>query len=165
MQQNLDAIYRNSYSLDKGYVYFSRTPVKIRVVLGSCVSVCLWDKESKFGCMNHFMHPLALKSSKATPKFGNAAMIAMFRIMEEAGSKSKNLIAQIFGGGKPEHHRGDDVGAENVAVARKYLKKKGIKIVSEDVGGSLGRKIVFDTATGQAAVLKVEDIRNSDWFY
>lgn len=165
MQQSLEAIYENSYSLDKGYVYFSKTPAKIHAVLGACVAVCLWDKETHYGCMNHFMHPLARKSSKATPRFGNAAMVAMFRIMDEAGSKTKNVIAQIFGGGKPEDHEGEDIGSKNVAVAKKYLNKKGIRIVSEDVGGSLGRKVIFNTATGHAAVLKVEDIRRSDWYY
>lgn len=165
MQENLDAIAENTYSLDKGYVYFSRSPVKIRAVLGACVAVCIWDKENKYGCMNHFMHPEAKKSTRATPKYGNAAMIAMFRIMEEAGSKTKDMIAQIFGGGAPEELEGDNVGADNIDVARRYLNKKGVRIVSEDVGGSLGRKVIFDTATGQAAVLKVEGIRRSDWYY
>jgi len=55
------------------------------------------------------------------------------------------------------------VGHENVAIARSVLQKKGIAIVSEDVGGNMGRKVVFDTETGQLMTLKVHKIRDSDW--
>jgi chemotaxis protein CheD len=40
----------------------------------------------------------------------------------------------------------------------------GISIVSEDVGGALGRKIVFNTLTNDVAVLKTDGVRKSDWF-
>jgi chemotaxis protein CheD len=50
-----------------------------------------------------------------------------------------------------------------VEIARKILREKGIAIASEDVGGSVGRKIVFDLATGHVAVLKVHKVRDEDW--
>ena len=50
-----------------------------------------------------------------------------------------------------------------MSVARRALSRRGIRVASEDVGGSLGRKIVFDTGSGQVAVLKVRNIRKSDW--
>lgn len=157
----------NTYFLDKGYVYFSKAPVKIHAVLGSAVAVCLWDRKRCFGGMNHFTHPTAEDSQKATPRFGNAAMVALFRVMERAGSANRDIVAQVFGGGTPDSAEIDDepIGEQNVAVARTMLKQKGIKVVSEDVGGSLGRKIVFDVSSGSVAVLKVENIRRSDWTY
>ncbi len=36
-------------------------------------------------------------------------------------------------------------------------------VASEDVGGKKGRKILFDTASGHVAVLKVHDLRREDW--
>lgn len=72
-----------------------------------------------------------------------------------------NFEAQIFGGG--ELDTCDKTGEENVEIARKVLNKKGVNIVSEDVGGEKGRKILFDTDTGHVAVLKVYDVRDVDW--
>jgi chemotaxis protein CheD len=57
-----------------------------------------------------------------------------------------------------------DIGKENIAMARQVLRRMGISIVSEDVGGELGRKIVFNTLTSDVAVLKTEGIRKSDWY-
>jgi chemotaxis protein CheD len=161
MEQNSQALRENIYHLERGYVYFSKSPMKIHTVLGTAVSVCLWDTKLKIGGMNHYVYPIAESAAKATPDHGNAAIIALLRIMQGAGSQLKDLVAQIFGGGFPDSD--DNQGNENVTIARRLLKKRGLKIVSEDVGGSLGRKVVFDTATGQAAVIKVNNIRNSDW--
>ena len=43
------------------------------------------------------------------------------------------------------------------------MSKKQIPLVSEDVGGNKGRKVVFNTRTREALVLKVERIRKEDW--
>lgn len=153
----------NSYILDKGYIYLSKTPATVHSVLGSAVSVCLWDRQKKIGAMNHFVQPVAEKAGLATAKFGNAAMLAMYKMMIDCGCRASDMVAQVFGGAFPEHDPNHNIGSKNVEVARNFLKKKRIKVVSEDVGGNLGRKIIFDTTTGRVAVLKVEQIRSSDW--
>lgn len=163
MNQNIDSISDKTYQLEQGFVYFSKSPAHVHAVLGSCVSVCLWDKRMKYGGMNHYRHPNADNLDEATPVFGNAAMIALIRLMEDSGCRIKDIIAQIFGGGVPEDDNVSDIGSSNIEIARKILEKKGIKVVSEDVGGSLGRKIYFDTGSGKVAVLKVEKIRRTDW--
>jgi chemotaxis protein CheD len=40
------------------------------------------------------------------------------------------------------------IGDENIAVARELLTRFNIPIVAEDVGGSRGRRVTFDTASG-----------------
>jgi len=155
--------YHETYTLEKGFVYFSQTPVAVHTVLGSAVSVCIWDTENKYGAINHFVKPQPGKNELPTPTFGNAAMVAIVKLMAQAGSKTKNLVAQIFGGAAPMEDTHHSIGKENIEMARTYLKQKKIRVVSEDVGGNLGRKIVFDTSTGRAAVLKIDQIRKSDW--
>ncbi|MCJ7615365.1 MAG: hypothetical protein MUO43_02390 [Desulfobacterales bacterium] len=39
-----------------------------------------------------------------------------------------------------------------------------ISIVSEDVGVEKGTKIVFNTDTSEIAVIKVDKLRNKDWY-
>lgn len=86
-------------------------------------------------------------------------------MMIEAGSNRTDIIAQIYGGAVKEKSEKPDLGTQNVETARKVLKKKDIAIISEDVGGMMGRKIAFDIKTGQVAVLKVHEynIRDTDW--
>ncbi len=154
---------RASYHLESGHICFSRRATAIRTVVGSCVAVCMWDRNRKCGGMNHFMYPVTREPSKATPQYGNVATVALVKLLEEAGCERGDLVAQILGGGWPEGEAARDLGMENVEVARKVLARKGIAVISEDVGGSMGRKVLFDTGTGELAVLKVHKIRDGDW--
>jgi chemotaxis protein CheD len=152
------------YFLKPGYIFVPSKPALISAVLGSCVAVCLWDRKRKVGGMNHFQFPATAEQKEATAVFGNVATFALIRMMTKEGSKVKHLEAQIFGGAHDPGLSLRNVGRENIRAARKVLNQARIKIVSEDVGGERGRKIVFNTATNEVAVLKVERLRKSDWF-
>ena len=152
-----------SYYLEPGYIYFTRTPAVIRTVVGSCVAVCLWDSRLKYGGMNHFLRPVTRDASSATPKFGNVATAALVNMMTDAGCTTKDLVAQIFGGAFPSGTTQDNVGQQNVDVAHAVLTKRGIVVASTDTGGNMGRKVVFDTSTGQLGTLKVHKLRDGDW--
>lgn len=154
----------NEYFLKPGHLIFSTEPILIKTVLGSCVSVCIWDRVLKYGAMNHYIFAKTLNKKEATPQFGNVSLITLIKIMLDASSEIKNLIAQILGGAQNENVTQTDIGYENVEIARKILAKKKIRINSEDVGGSMGRKVIFDTANGEVGVLKVHQIRNEDWY-
>ena len=158
-----DMLSEVTYHLEPGYIYMSSKGDVIRTVVGSCVAVCMWDKRRKFGGMSHFLYPEIKEKSKATACYGNVAVPMLLKLMKDTGSRKKDIVAQIFGGGKLHDATKSNVGDENIAIARRMLEPKGIPIISEDVGGSMGRKILFDTASGQVAILKVHRIRQSDW--
>ncbi|MGM0442870.1 MAG: chemotaxis protein CheD [Fibrobacterota bacterium] len=151
------------YTLQAGYMVSKRGEGTIRTVLGSCVSVCICSGAGGYGAMNHFLYPRTADPARATPMFGNVATLALIRMVQDEGFHPSELEAQIFGGAYPPGAAGRDIGAENIAVAEKVLARKGITLVSRDVGGGRGRKIVLDVATGHVAVVKVRAIRNSDW--
>lgn len=151
------------YSLEPGHIFFSSGNHVIRTVLGSCVAVCLWDRELGYGAMNHFLYPRIFDRTRATARFGNVATLKLVTMMQGAGSSAACMTAQIYGGAFPEGARGHNVGVDNVEVARRVLRKHAVRIVSEDVGGVLGRKILFDIQTGHVAVLKVNQLRLGDW--
>jgi len=161
----MDIANRPDYFLQPGYIYFSKTPAIVRTVLGSCVAVTLWDKAQQYGGMNHFLRPWTKDPAEATPQFGNVATAALLQIMEDAGCRREDIVAQITGGAAPDGANESDVGQGNVQVAREILSRKGIPVISEDIGGTMGRKIVFDTYTGQLVVLKVHRIRETDWAF
>lgn len=147
------------YFLEPGYVYHSKQAVVVSTVLGSCVAVTLWDSRQRSGGICHFIYPATADPAEATPVYGNAATAALVNLMDQSGSRRGDLEAQIIGGAQCN---GSGEG-RSVKVARRMLQRKGIRIVSEDIGGSLGRKVVFDIFSGEVAVLKVHKLRNGDW--
>lgn len=158
-----DVPQESSYYLQPGYIYCSQSPATVRTVVGSCVSVCIWDRHLKYGAMNHFRYPTTRDRDQATPVYGNVATPELIRMMLEAGSRRTDLTAQIVGGACAIPGDRASVGMRNAQVARAALERGGIQISSEDTGGHMGRKIVFDTATGHIIILKVHRIRAEDW--
>jgi len=153
-----------NYYLEPGYIFLAEKPTSISTVLGSCVSVCIYDRKRKIGGMNHFKVPFATDSDQATARFGNVATITLIRMMIHDGSKIKNLEAQILGGAHDRKVSPKDIGFENILAAKRILTRERIRVTSEDVRGGKGRKIVFNTATNEIAVFKVDKLRESDWY-
>ncbi|MBD3394854.1 MAG: hypothetical protein GF418_04430 [Chitinivibrionales bacterium] len=129
-------------------------------VLGSNVSVCVWDTAGRIAGMNNFSEPATYDAERATARFGNVATVKLIDMIRERCADA-DLEAHIFGGASPRD--GCEAGNANVAMARSILSRRCIPVVSEDVGGRKGRKIMFDTTSGHVAVLKVHDIRKDDW--
>ena len=154
----------NNYYLEPGYIFVATNPTSISTVLGSCVSVCLYDRKRKTGGMNHYRLPCIREKNIATANYGNVAIITLIRMMIHDGSKLKHLEAQIFGGAYNPSVSKKDIGRENILIAKKTLARERIHITSEDVGGRKGRKIVFNTDTNEIVVLKVDRLRLSDWY-
>ena len=153
-----------NYFLEPGYIFVSPQPAVISTVLGSCIAVCLYDGKQRIGGMNHFQFPATRRRGQAAARYGNVALPYLIRLILDRGSKKKNLEAQIFGGAHNRELSSDDIGSENITIARKVLAREGIRIVSEDVGAQKGRKIVFNTRANEIAVLKVDQIRKGDWY-
>ena len=152
------------YFMKPGYILVPDRPTAIATVLGSCVSVCIYDGLLQAGGMNHFQLPSSQQAGRSTARYGDAATLKLIRLMVENGSKVRNMEAQIFGGAYNAEISSWNVGFENIHIAKKILGVKGIPVVSEDVGGNKGRKIIFNTRTNEIAVLKMDEIRKDDWF-
>jgi chemotaxis protein CheD len=153
-----------NYFLQPGYIYLAAQPTKISTVLGSCVSVCIYDRKRKIGGINHFYYPFTKDTSHSTAQYGNVSTITLIRMIQKGGSKNKHLEAQILGGAHQDDGSLKNIGRENYQVAKRILLREKVAIVSEDVGGVKGRKIVFNTATNEVAVIKVDRLRQSDWY-
>ena len=153
-----------NYFLKPGYIFLAEKPTVISTVLGSCVSVCIYDKKRKIGAMNLFQYPVVTDKTKATAVYGNVSTIAMIRMMEQDGSKKKHMEAQVIGGAYNPKVSDKDIGKENIKIALKVLQKEKIPVVSKDDGGERGRKVVFNTQTNELAVFKVEKLRTADWY-
>ena len=137
--------------LHPGAISIASKPSIVSTVLGSCVSVCLWDPKLKIGGINHYMLPHWNGNGLATPRYGNIAIDKLVEGMMNAGSSKKNIVAKVFGGAKvlkPKTHI-FNIGQQNIDLAISELKNHGIRIVAESIGGTVGRKIVYFSHTGE----------------
>jgi len=132
-------------------VWVSAEPYEITTILGSCVAVCLFDQKLFIGGMNHYMLPLWNGSGLASPKYGNIAIEKLLEKLILLGCKPDNITAKIFGGAEiiEKKSMNYNIGAQNIEIALEMLHDKKIPIVSSSLGGNLGRKIIFNTATGE----------------
>ncbi len=56
-----------SVYLHPGEVYVTGEPTRITTILGSCVSVCLFDARAGVAGLNHFLLPRAAIPADASP--------------------------------------------------------------------------------------------------
>jgi chemotaxis protein CheD len=139
------------YYLYPSGLFMNKKPHQVTTILGTCVSVCLWDKDLRIGGINHYMLPLWNGEGLASPKYGNIAIEKLIDKMEQCGSQKKNLIAKIFGG-KEENNSVEHsfrIGERNAEMALSILKEAKIRIVASSLGGSSGRKLQFFSDTGE----------------
>jgi chemotaxis protein CheD len=152
------------FFLKPGYVMINKEPTLVRTVLGNCVAVTLYDRVRRFGGIHQFVFPTADTPENATPQYGNVGIPALLRLIDELGGSRSSLVAQIIGGSRCAECEDDNLGERNVVLARKVLNKYQVPIVSEDVGGVLGRKVVYHTGTNETAIFRVATLRQADWF-
>ena len=144
--------------LQPGQLYASAQPSAVTTVLGSCVAICLWDPVAGVGGMNHYLLPFFAGAGRGTPRFGNVAMGQLLERLLAAGAVRGRLQAKVFGGAcvlEAFQARQGHLGEKNASVAFRLLEELAIPLVSRDVGGRSGRKLIFHSDTGSAWVARL----------
>jgi chemotaxis protein CheD len=130
--------------------------VLVTFALGSCVGICLYDSHIKLGALVHIMLPLNMEAGRVnTMKYADTGIRETLRAMEARGASRVRITAKIAGGAKMFDVGGGalgNIGQRNIESVRLTLKKEGIRLLKEDVGGSAARTLLFDVATGQGTV-------------
>ena len=99
-----------------------------------------------------------IKNNQNKMKFADSGIEALVYELEKRGINRKTLKAKIAGGAKMFNFSSTtelgSIGEKNIIAVRAKLKEYGIRIISEDVGLSYGRTIVFDPETEELTVVK-----------
>ena len=156
--------------LHPGQVLIATEPSAVTTILGSCISVCLFDPKRGIGGINHFVLPNFAGRGPTSARFGNVAVENLVDGMLETGCSRYDLRAMLFGGshllrgfeGPSEKSSTAELGARNAEVARSMLESARIAIVGEDVGGRHGRKLVFFTDDGSFRVKPLQGPHGSE---
>ncbi|MDA8137741.1 MAG: chemotaxis protein CheD [Desulfobacteraceae bacterium] len=159
--------------LKPGEVCVSTRPITVTTVLGSCISVTLYNRITHAAAICHALQPRCPKTplcSESCPpeckgryRFASCAIEGMSRQMLKLGALPKDLEVKLFGGAamigslRPEN-AANSVGQQNVKAAMETLGNCGLVLKVMDVGGGFGRKIVFDTSTGDVLMKRLQRV-------
>ncbi|MGH8436977.1 MAG: chemoreceptor glutamine deamidase CheD [Pseudomonas sp.] len=147
-----------------GEYYATAADELIVTVLGSCVGVCLRDRRSGMGGMNHFMLPEQAESPlmPGSARYGVFAMELLIEQLLKLGAQREQLVAKVFGGGCVLPDMTDnDVGQCNVDFVHDYLRTQGIPVLAEDLLGCYPRKVYYFPSSGRVLVKKLQRLHNS----
>ena len=128
----------------------------ITYALGSCIGICLYDQKIKLGALIHIMLPLNMEPGrKNTMKYADTGIRETLKMMEAKGASRSRITAKIAGGAKMFEIKGgslSNIGQRNIESVHNTLKREGIKLLQEDVGGTVARTLLFDVGTGLGCV-------------
>ena len=128
----------------------------ITYALGSCIGICLYDQKIKLGALIHIMLPLNMEPGrKNTMKYADTGIRETLKMMEAKGASRSRITAKIAGGAKMFEVKGgslSNIGQRNIESVHNTLKREGIKLLQEDVGGTVARTLLFDVGTGLGCV-------------
>ncbi len=131
--------------------------------IGSCIVVVLYDRLARVGGMAHAILPRHNPSEfhvgaqkhdgdgKLFVKYADQAVDVLLDELVSLGGSPEHVVAKLVGGAhmftllEGDQH---GIGWENTESARAELAKRGITVETEVVGGTVGRNVRFDCATG-----------------
>ena len=129
--------------------------------VGSCIIIVIYDKLQHIGGMAHAILPRQKEghtasfpkdpSGKIFAKYVDLAVDILVEEIEAMGGVREHLVARLVGGAHMfSLLEGDKfgIGYENTESARARLAFHNIPIETEVVGGTTGRNVHFDCATG-----------------
>ena len=158
--------------LKPGELLVTREPCIVVTVLGSCLAVTMFNARLQLAAICHAMLPQPRRSSTSggfdtSPAIGqrNDPEQPPFKYLSEvipvmvakfaaAGLNPGEVDVKIFGGGNvisPNQGMPSSrwLGNVNVETARSLLEQARFQIKASNVGGRRGRKILFNTQTGE----------------
>ncbi|MEA2238356.1 MAG: chemotaxis protein CheD [Thermoanaerobaculia bacterium] len=134
-----------------GQIVTSGQPLMVSTILGSCVSISMWDPSTLIGGINHYLLPNNPVPGQSDLRYGNTAIERLIEQLAGLGVKKQRIVAKVIGGASvltSFSGSRQSIGDQNVAVARQLLAKHGIEISAEQTGGTRGRKLLFHTGNG-----------------
>ena len=139
-------------TVEMGRIAVARAPESLVSILGSCIGVTLYHPRFRIGAMAHVVLPKS--SGNIRPgKFADTAIPQMIQEIERAGASRAGLVAKMAGGACMFGKEGPfQIGQANANAIREALAEARIGILAADLGGSKGRRVIFNAGNGDLTV-------------
>jgi chemotaxis protein CheD len=135
--------------------------VLVTLGLGSCVAIMLHDPRACAGAMAHILLPsTSLARDTSNPaKFPETAVPLLVQRLIALGAEPRRLVAKLAGGASMFAQLmtpgAVQMGERNIAAARDVLRRAGIPLGAEAVGGTAGRSVRFSVGDGRVEIRSV----------
>jgi len=147
-----------------GEIHFDDQPIMVNTVLGSCISVTMFNKEKRIGMICHGMMPSSketFKKDENCMKYLDCCILNMHEKFSSYNIKPNDVEVKIFGGSDMFAYNGtgDTIGQKNISSAIYNLANFNYEIIAKDIGGQFTRKLYFSTETGIVYVRKISRLQ------
>jgi chemotaxis protein CheD len=128
--------------------------VLVTYALGSCIAVAIHDAVAGVAGMLHFMLPeSSIDPDRARERpcmFADTGIPMLFRAAYQQGAEKERIMVRVAGGAQViDDHGVFDIGRRNYLALRRILRKAGIMIHGEQVGGTISRTLKLEVSTGR----------------
>lgn len=144
-----DHLLRQIY-LKPGELVVAEDPVLVSTVLGSCISVTMFNPQNGLSAICHAMLPTG---SGKDFKYVDSSLRHMVQIFAKLGIPREAIQVKLFGGADmfetaPPRANNFTVGWQNILIATRQIEEHGLILAASDTGGKQGRKLIFKSDTG-----------------
>lgn len=156
--------------LKPGEMHFTRKPTLIVTVLGSCLSVTMFNRRTGLGAICHGLLPqckggnLCNGGCRERYKYVDCSIRKMLKLFEKNKVHRREIEVKCFGGAdmisRESKKAGGAVGLQNVKAAERILTAENLKLAASDVGGLRGRKLFFYTDIGDVFLKRLSHMNN-----
>lgn len=149
-----------------GGIFVTNKPMILQTVLGSCVSVVLYDKKTKNAGMNHIVLPGVITSNdhdeffnRKDPRYGLFSLEKLIYDIQKLGSLKKDLTARVYGASYMNRAISSlPIQKENVEFVKAFLHMSKIPIIDELTLQQEALKVIFNTKTEECNIIKLPPI-------
>lgn len=158
----------SSVYLMPGELYVSEAPAIVSTVLGSCVAVTMFSPSRRIGAICHGLLPVCRGGQGCncdalcldSMRYVECSMWKMVEALKAKQIAATELEVKMFGGAEMfgtsgQEARAATVGRQNIDKALEIIEGIGLRLVASDVGGFRGRKIFFNTSTGEVLLKRL----------
>ena len=145
-----------------GDLVVSGDPEEVLVAygLGSCIGISAYDAQAKVGGLAHVLLPGARSAAssaaaKEPARFADSGVDKLVADMVAAGASKGRIRIKLAGGAAVlgrENGERFKIGERNAEAIRERLRTHGLTAVAEEVGGTKGRTLEVQIATGRTLV-------------
>ncbi len=136
-----------------GQISFVQSPALAPAVLGSCIGLVLHHRRCGVGILGHIVLPKSEGRTGPPGKFADTAIPHMLELLRNEGAQTAGLTAKMVGGGNMFGNSGPlQIGVANIEAVTELLKKYGVPLRSQSVGGLKGRRLTYNSETGSVQV-------------
>jgi chemotaxis protein CheD len=162
------------FYLKPGEMRITDRPGIVTTVLGSCVSVTMYNPRLKTGAICHCMMPRWMEGRDSRGKcdegfkYVDHSIQYMVDAFRSLGICPREIEVKLFGGADMFSSDDDNdkrhisVGRQNIIEALKVMEEKGLAVQKKDIGGTQSRKLHFYLHTGAVFLKRLKPSENFD---